>query len=125
MTGAGFQSLQDLIGTARQSLRTLLWRGALLAVASLIGAVALGFLLFAGFVALRLALGPGVAALVMGAGLLLVAAVIVAVAARSTPPPVPAAAAAPVVPKTADAASMAVFTAAFVIGRYLADRRGG
>ena len=117
--------MQALIGTARQSLRTLLWRGGLLAVATLIGAVAIGFLLLAGFVALRLALGPGVAALVMGAGLLLVAAVIVAIAARSTPPPVAAATAAPVVPKTADAASMAVFTAAFVIGRYLADRRGG
>lgn len=125
MTGAGFQPLQALIGTARQTLRTLLWRGALLAVAALIGTVALGFLLYAGFAALWLALGPGVAALVMGTGLLLVAAVVVVIAARFAPPPEPVAAVPPVVPKTADAASMAVFTAAFVIGRYLADRREG
>ena len=107
-----------------------MWRGLMAAVSMLLATAGAGFLLFAGYVALRQPLGPALAAVVMAAGLLLAAAVLLVIAGRSnrTGLPEPAAAppltaAPPVAVSSADAAGRAAFTTAFVVGRYLTDRR--
>lgn len=109
--------------------RGMLRRAALLSAAGLIGAVGCGFVVFAGFAALRLAIGPELSALAVGVALLVLAVVLarfslipgaeLRVTEGDLPPLKPSAA--PVRP--ADPATLAVFTTAFVMGRRLADRR--
>jgi hypothetical protein len=102
-------------------------RAGLMAAAGLIGAIGCGFVLFAAFAALRLLVGPELAALGVGVGLMAVAAILTRGArgardapatAAASPPPGPTAWSPPTDPTT-----LAVFTAAFVLGRRLADLR--
>lgn len=109
--------------------RGILRRAALMSAAGLIGAVGCGFVVFAGFAALRLVIGPELSALAVGVALLALAALLAWLSSTpgaeplakedDTPPLKPSAP--PVQP--ADPATLAVFTAAFVLGRRLADRR--
>lgn len=113
------------------SARALLRRGALLTVAGLIGAVGCGFVVFAGYAALRPFIGPELSALVTGITLLVLASGLVwysGIADPKRPVERPVGLApdgpAPVPPQPAvDPTTIAVFTAAFVLGRRLADRR--
>jgi hypothetical protein len=125
------QPIQLLAREAGDATRAALQRAALAGAALLIAALGAGFLILAAYLGLRLLLGPVLAALVLGAVLLAVSAGIgLTLRARSprtrplpladlrqrrpaTEPPTPA-----------DAATMAVFMLAFLIGRRLADRLG-
>ena len=101
-----------------QSLHLLLRRGLLMGAALLVAVLGAGFLLLAGFVALRHAFGMVPAALIMGTSLLLLAAALVLAASNQVRPAPP-----PPTAKPADPATMAAFTTAFVLGRYLAGRK--
>jgi hypothetical protein len=124
-------SAQASLHELGRSARALFWRGAFMAVAGLIGAAGFGFVVFAGYAALRSRLGPELSALLIGVTLIALAAALVwiagsdrrqqAVKAVVQLPPI-APDPAPSQP-AADPATMAVFTAAFVLGRNLADRR--
>lgn len=119
-----WQPVQELARGAVLSLRAALRRGALIGVAGLIAALGAGFLVFAGYLGLRFVLGPTWAALAMGAALLVLSAGVFLMARATlpkTPPPQPSATETPP-PSPIDAASMAVFTAAFLLGRRLAER---
>lgn len=126
-----FHSAQALVRALPHLARALLWRGAYLAAAGLIGAAGCGFVVFAGYATLRQSLGPELAALLTGIALLGLAAALVRFSGigRSVPQIEPPADLPPVAPltappqRTADPATMAVFTAAFVLGRGLANRR--
>ena len=118
-----------MTGLLKTAARGLARRAALMLAAGLVGAVGCGFLGHAGFAGLRLVVGPELAALIMGIACLVIAAVLASAAsgerqARATgqPGPVPASPA-DIPPR--DPVTMAVFTAAFVLGRRLADRRRG
>lgn len=101
-------------------------RAALTAAAGVMGAVGCGFLLFAAFAALRLLVGPELAALGIGIVLLALAALLLRLARGHSAEPQPVAV---VTPKAAtppaDPITLAVFTVAFVLGRRLADRWRG
>lgn len=101
-----------------QSLHLLLRRGLLMGAALLVASLGAGFLLLAGFVALRHAFGMVPAALIMGTSLLLLAAALALAASNQVRPAPP-----PPTAKPADPATMAAFTTAFVLGRYLAGRK--
>lgn len=128
MTGLA-QPFRSLACAARFAARAAARRVALIGAALLVAALGAGFLLLAGFLGLGLLFGPGVAALVMGAALLGAAAGLFLMARGPDQPPPPQvtsrpdpARKSPVPPEAADAATMAVFTAAFLLGRYLAGR---
>ncbi|MCX7288038.1 MAG: phage holin family protein [Rhodobacterales bacterium] len=123
------QPLQLLSRVAGDAARAALRRAEVQGAAFLIATFGAGFLLLAAFLALRLPLGSMLAALVMGAALLVVSAVLVLAvrtkAQKARPMPLadprqrpPSA----TPPTAADAAAMAVFMVAFLIGRRLADR---
>ncbi len=119
------QPMQDFAHEAVCALRAALRRGALVGMALLIATLGAAFLVFAAYIGLRFLLGPGLAALVLGLALLALAAGVLFVARPSgrniaAPPPTTHPPTTP--PRPADAATMAVFTAAFVLGRRLADR---
>ncbi len=123
---------QTLAREAQDAARAVLWRFFLVGLATLIGTAGLGFLLFAAFDALRPALGPGLAAGIIGAGLAMATAGLLLAALRATrpgqeqaPADQPPAPPPPVAFSAADGVAMAAFTVAFVIGRYLADRARG
>ena len=122
------QLLQTLAQDAKEAARAMLRRGLIVGLALLIGSVGLGFLLFAVWDTLRLALGAGMAALVIGAGLLVASASLVLIAGRAARPRHPRAQAKPSPDQPpnpllgSESAAMAAFTAAFVIGRLLANR---
>lgn len=119
-----WQPVQELARGAVLSLRAALRRGALIGVAGLIALVGAGFLVFAGYLGLRFLLGPEWAALAMGAALLILSGGVFLMARATPPPPAPPQPTpqdAPS-PQPIDAASMAVFTAAFLLGRRLAER---
>jgi hypothetical protein len=117
---------------AGEVMRGFLWRGAPAAAEGLIGLVGAGFVVFAGYAALRPVAGPALAALVTGVVLILLAYGL-AWLLRSLDPDrrpravVPPSALPPAAPAARrppeDAATMAAFTAAFVLGRWLADKR--
>jgi hypothetical protein len=114
---------------AGEAARGFLWRGAPAAAEGLIGLVGAGFVIFAGYAALRPVTGPALAALVTGVVLIVLAVGLAWLSsyldparrqrAAGPPPPLQPAAR----PQPEDAASMAAFTAAFVLGRWLADNR--
>jgi hypothetical protein len=120
--------VQELARGVTRSLRAALRQGALIGVAGLIALLGAGFLVLAGFLGLRVLLGPGWAAFSMGAALLALAGAVLLLARSARPsatpnalPPPPSPAETPP-PQPVDAASMAVFMAAFLVGRRLADR---
>lgn len=123
------QPLQDLARGASCAVRAALWRAALIGAALLIASVGAGFLMFAAYLGLRHLTGPLPTALIMGAALLAVAAGILlwAQSAKRTAWPLakvnPQAPLTPRPPRPADAATMAVFMAAFLLGRSLAADR--
>ena len=101
-------------------------RAALSAVAGVIAAIGCGFLLFAAFAALRLLVGPELAALGIGIVLLALAALLLRLVRGHSAEPLPVAVVAPkVAAPPADPITMAIFTVAFVLGRRLADRWRG
>ena len=119
-----WQPVQELARGVTLTLRAALRRGALIGVAGLIALLGAGFLVFAGYLGLRFLLGPEWAAFGMGAALLILSGGVLLMAratAPVAPPPVPSPTEVPS-PSPIDAASMAVFTAAFLLGRRLADR---
>ena len=124
------QPVQDLASGAVCAVRAALRQGALVGAALLVATLGAAFLLSAGFLGLRYLLGPGLAALTMGAALLATAAGLLLMArnvGRAVQPIAPAnpETTPPVTPaQPADAATLAVFTAAFLLGRRLADRWG-
>lgn len=114
-----------------QGVRDVLWRAGLLMASAMAGTVGCGFLVFAGYAALRHELGPELAALITGLILLALAGGLVLIAQRGAakPDPLPPArvstpqpAATPSTGPPPDPATLAVFTAAFVLGRRLAAR---
>jgi fatty acid desaturase len=124
-----FQPVQDLMRGATSALRDALRRAVLATFAGLIAAVGGAFLLWAAFIGLRMLMGPGLAALVIGLALLALAAGLLALRVQPksvTPSPLPPKTDSPSAPpdRSADAATAAVFTAAFLLGRRLADWRG-
>lgn len=124
-----FQPIQLLAREAREATRAALQRAVLIGVALLIAIMGAGFLILAAYLGLRFLLGPGLAALVLGVALLAVSTgLFLAVRAKAqiagpkplADPPQRQPITAP--PAPADAATLAVFTMAFHIGRRLADR---
>lgn len=124
------QPFQDLARGAACSMRAALRRGALIGAALLIATLGASFLVFAGFLWLRFLFGPGVAALILGTALLGIATGVLLLAgnAERIVPPIDDADQ-QATPQTlvqvtsfqpADTATMAVFTAAFLLGRHLA-----
>lgn len=123
-----FQPFKLLAREAGHIARAALRRGALISVAVLIATLGLGFLLFATFVGLRDLLGPGIAALVMGAALLVFAVTLVLIARgpgpgikTSVPAHTPQGYPITQTSTATDAATTAVFVAAFLLGRQLSD----
>jgi hypothetical protein len=118
LTGAA----QDARNSARRAMR----QGLALSLGCLIGAVGLGFLTAAAFLALETELGAATAALVVGLAFLIMAVGVLALAQRrplglpptGATPPRPAAEA----PPPPNPAALVAFTAAFVLARYLTDR---
>jgi len=102
-------------------------------VAGLAGMAGAGFVVFAAYAGLRPVFGPALAALATGALLLMLAALAAQLSGlpsllRSPPapadrPPLPVPVLIPSGTLSSPAATMAVFTAAFVLGRNVADRR--
>jgi hypothetical protein len=123
--------IQLLAREAGDVARAALRRAALAGAALLIAALGAGFLILAADLGLHL-LGPVLAALALGTVLLAVSAgLVLALRARSArsrpmshadPRQRQSATAPPAPPAPADAATMAVFTMAFPIGRRLAGR---
>ena len=125
-----FPSLGLLVGASGGAARGLLLRGALMSAAGLIGIAGTGFVIFAGFAALRLVLGTEISALVVGAALLALAGVLVRfslVAGQKAqvkkPLDLPPLKPSPVPLPPTQPTTLAIFTAAFVLGRRLADQR--
>jgi hypothetical protein len=117
---------------AGEAARGFLWRGVPAAAEGLIGLVGAGFVIFAGYAALRPVTGPALAALVTGVVLIVLAMLLARLSgyfdparkAKADPSPPVAQPPDPAVrPRPEDAATMAAFTAAFVLGRWLADHR--
>jgi hypothetical protein len=130
MTGL-IQPLQLLARGTCDAARTALRRAVLIGAALLIAIMGAGFLILAAYLGLRFLLGPGLAALVLGVALLAVSAglfltvrakVQIAGPQPLADPPQRQPITAP--PASEDAATLAVFTMAFLLGRRLADRWG-
>lgn len=119
--------IKDLARGAILTLRAALRQGALIGVALLIATLGAGFLVFAAFLGLQFLFGAGLAALTIGAALLILAAGVLMLAKKASPPDAPASRMhtppEATRPGSADPATMAVFTAAFVLGRHLANGR--
>ncbi len=123
--------LQALARKAACALRMALRRAALTAAAMGIATLGAAFVVYAGFLGLAVLMGPGFAALSMGLAFLATAACLLLLAranghtARFTPP-APDAARHPIGgPQTPlNAATVAIFTLAFLLGRRLINRRG-
>lgn len=120
---------QDLARGAACAVRAALRRAALTGAALLIGALGAAFGVLAVFLGLSLVMGSALAALTMGAALLATAAVLGLIAREAgrtthpvTPPPQANRDTSP--PTAANTATIAVFTAAFLLGRRLTNRRG-
>ena len=112
---------------AGDATRAALRRTLLVGAALLIAASGAGFLTLATYLALRRPLGPELAALALGVALAAVSAGLIlavrAKAQRAGPLSDPRQSQpANATPTPADAATMAVFMVAFLIGRRLADR---
>lgn len=120
---------QDLARGAACAVRAALRRAALAGAAVLIGALGAVFGLLAVFLGLSLVMGAALAALSMGFALLVTSAVLVLIARNmghaphpvTSPPRANRDAAQPTLDNTA---TIAVFTAAFLLGRRLTNRRG-
>ncbi len=117
--------VQGLARGAVAALHAAMQRALLTAAAVLFGTLGAGFLLFAGFLGLRFLMGPGLAALTLAVVLLAMTVVLLIMArpiqrvpAPTTAPP----ALTPSTPAPAETAGAVVFTAAFLLGRHLADR---
>jgi hypothetical protein len=104
-------------------------QGLALSLGCLIGAVGLGFLTAAAFLALEAPLGAAMAALVVGVALSILAGGVLALARGRPHAPAPAAGAAPRLaaeaPPLPDAVPLLAFTATFVLARYLSGRLRG
>jgi hypothetical protein len=127
-----FPTLGAMVSASGNAVRHLLFQRALLSAAGLIGAAGFGFMVIAGFAALRLVVGLELAALIVGAILLALAAALVRFSllacckAQDTKPGgLPPSEPSPAPVQSPDPVTLAVFTAAFVLGRRLADRRRG
>jgi hypothetical protein len=118
------QPLQLLARGAGDATRAALQRAALIGAALLIAASGAGFLTLAAYLGLRLLLGPVLAALAVGVALLAMSAGVLFTVRAKAPRTgqTPLADPRQEQPTTADAATMAVFMAAFLVGRRLADR---
>jgi hypothetical protein len=122
LNGIFKQALRSLERDAREGARKCLMRAMLLLSGWLLGAVGIGFLIVWAFMTLKVALGFGAAALVIGFGLTLLAGAFVALALRQPRPvPVEAPKEPPIPPKSdgSDLSSQIAFIAAFVLARYL------
>ncbi len=107
----------------RRGARDLFQRAALTAAAGVIGVVGSCFVVYAAFGALRLLIGPELAALGIGVVLLTVAGILARDAKGVRSATQPGAALPPDAPSPPiDPTTLAIFTAAFVLGRHLADR---
>lgn len=120
---------QDLARGAACAVRADLRRAALTGAALMIGALGAAFGVLAVFLGLSLVMGSALAALTMGAALLATAAVLGLMARDMghtaypvTQPPQANRDTSP--PTAANTATIAVFTAAFLPGRRLTNRRG-
>ena len=130
MTGL-FQPVEMLAREAGHAARAALRRAALISAAVLVASLGAGFLIFAAYLGLCHLLVPWLAAAVMW-GVLLALALAVFLIARAKAPgarPEPRAdpgqrRASTTQAEPVDATTIAVFTAAFLIGRHLADRWG-
>jgi hypothetical protein len=123
------QSFQVLAREAGDATRAVVRRTALIGVALLIATMGAGLLVLAAYIALRVPFGPGLAALALGLALLAVSVGLFLTVRAKAPKAKPKSFADPrqtqqiTAPATlADAATLAVFTMAFLIGRRLADR---
>jgi hypothetical protein len=125
------QPFRLLARGAGDAARSTLRHGALVGFALIIAALGLGFVSLAAYVGLRFLIGPGFAALTIGLALLATAGALLVLSHRKrpelpSPPPFGSGLddAAKATQAPAEAAAMAVFTAAFVVGRTLADHYG-
>jgi hypothetical protein len=124
--------LQDTLRRAISALRAAVRRGAWFGAALLIASLACLFLLAAAFFGLRAWLGPGLAALILGVALLALAAGAMLVGRSIAPRSLePSPIASPLLtprsatpPRSADMATLTVFTTAFLLGRFLTERLG-
>lgn len=108
---------------AEQARRQVALRGLYTLAAIGLALLGMAFVGVAAHTALRHAVGPVPAALIMAAGLFATASVVMLVARHRGPlPTLTDAPAARVPPAPIDPATLAAFTTAFVIGRALADR---
>lgn len=124
MIGLLLHPLRARLHAAQNAARNLMLRGLLAFAGVLMALLGTGFLLLALFVALRHAVGTVPAALIMTAVLFVTSAALFVAASRQGPPAPPL----PVTPSPeaavpSDPATVAAFTVAFVLGRYLADRK--
>lgn len=125
-----FQTLwRGFGGRVQADLRKLLWPVTLVLLACLLGLVAIGFLTAAAYLAISAAYGPVWAMLKLGAGFMGQAGVALLLSGLNSTKP---ALAAPVTAPTAtsiatpsEASATVAFTAAFVLGRYLAGKKRG
>jgi hypothetical protein len=121
------QPVQDLARGAAFAMRATLRRSALVCAALLVASLGAAFLIVAGYIGLRFLVGPGLAALIMGGALLALAAGLLFLAQSAKQITLPGTVANPkgpsatTPPQPGEAATMAVFTAAFLLGRQLAD----
>ncbi|MBU0643170.1 MAG: phage holin family protein [Alphaproteobacteria bacterium] len=117
----------------KDGARKLLWSALAVVIAGLTAGVGVCFVLLWAYMTLSAEVGPRMASLVMGLGLILCAAVILALSAHQarlertkTPDPQPAPHRAPKPapsdPDIETLPSLVAFTAAFVLARYLANR---
>lgn len=104
-------------------------QGLALSLGCLIGAVGLGFLTAAAFLALEATLGAATAALAVGAALSILGGGVLALARSRALGPLPAGGAphrrAAEAPPKPDAVPLLTFTAAFVLARHLTGRLRG
>ena len=121
-----FQTLwRGFGGRVQTDLRKLLWPVMLVLLACLLGVLAIGFLTASAYLAISAAYSPGLATLMLGAGFMGMAGVALLLSRlRLMKPALAAPATAPTATPSEPAATVA-FTAAFVLGRYLAGKNWG
>lgn len=111
----------------RMDVRKMILPGMLALAAGLSGAAGMGFLTAWAYLALAAAIGHGPAALLVGLGHVLLSAGLVFVARRVLSKPAPDDASkktpGPHGNEAGDAASQLAFTAAFVLARYLGEKK--
>lgn len=121
-----FQALwRGFGGRVQADLRKMFWPVMLVLLVCLLGLVAIGFLTASAYLAISAAYSSGFATLMLGAGFMGLAGVALLLSRlRLTQP----ALVAPVTASTAtpsEPAATVAFTAAFVLGRYLAGKKRG